>query len=115
MSGHSKWASIKHKKAANDAKRGNIFTKLAKEITVAAKLGGGGQATNPSLRLAVEKAHQANMPGENMERAIKMGIEKCFEIRLTSCPINPKDLRAAAELAKTKYQLRNYQESHARV
>lgn len=73
MSGHSKWASIKHKKAANDAKRGNIFTKLANDITVAAKLGGGGQATNPSLRLAVEKAHQANMPGDNISRAIKRG------------------------------------------
>lgn len=73
MSGHSKWAGIKHKKAANDAKRGNLFTKLANNITVAAKQGGGKVEFNPSLRIAVEAARGANMPKDNIERAIKRG------------------------------------------
>ena len=73
MAGHSKWANIKHKKAAQDAKRGKIFTRLIKEITVAARLGGGDPDTNPRLRLAVDKAYEANMPKDNVERAIKRG------------------------------------------
>lgn len=73
MSGHSKWAGIKHKKAAADALRGNVFTKLANNITVAAKQGGGDPTLNPSLRLAIEKARNANMPKDNIERAIKRG------------------------------------------
>lgn len=73
MSGHSKWAGIKHKKAANDAKRGNVFTKLANNITVAAKQGGGDPSLNASLRLAIEKARGANMPKDNVERAVKRG------------------------------------------
>ncbi len=73
MTGHSKWANIKHKKAATDAKRGKIFTRLIKEITVAAKLGGGDVASNPRLRLAVDKAYDNNMPKDNVERAIKRG------------------------------------------
>lgn len=73
MSGHSKWAGIKHKKAAADAKRSNIFTRLANDITVATKRGGGDAVMNPALRLAVEKARSANMPKENIERAIKRG------------------------------------------
>ncbi len=73
MSGHSKWANIKHKKAATDAKRGKIFTRLIKEITVAAKLGGGDSGTNPRLRLAMDKAFDANMPKDTVERAIKRG------------------------------------------
>ncbi len=73
MSGHSKWATIKHKKGAADAKRGKIFTKLIKEITVAAKLGGGDEEANPSLRTAIIKAKSANMPKDNIERAIKKG------------------------------------------
>lgn len=71
MSGHSKWSTIKRKKAALDAKRGKIFTKLIKEITVAAREGGGDPETNPRLRLAVDNAKAANMPQENIERAIK--------------------------------------------
>ncbi|MEP7072682.1 MAG: YebC/PmpR family DNA-binding transcriptional regulator, partial [Nitrosospira sp.] len=71
--GHSKWANIKHKKAAQDAKRGKIFTRLIKEITVAARLGGGDLASNPRLRLAVDKAYEQNMPKDNIERAIKRG------------------------------------------
>ncbi len=73
MSGHSKWASIKHKKGAIDAKRGKIFTKIIKEITVAAKLGGGDEEANPRLRTAIFKAKAANMPKDNIERAVKKG------------------------------------------
>ncbi len=73
MSGHSKWSSIKHKKGAADAKRGKVFTKLIKEITVAARLGGGDLNGNPRLRTAVDAAKGANMPKDNIERAIKKG------------------------------------------
>ncbi|HTN66617.1 MAG TPA: YebC/PmpR family DNA-binding transcriptional regulator [Burkholderiaceae bacterium] len=73
MAGHSKWANIKHKKAHTDAKRGKIWTRLIKEITVGARLGGGDISTNPRLRLAVEKAADANMPKENVARAIARG------------------------------------------
>ena len=73
MAGHSKWANIKHKKAATDAKRGKIFTRLIKEITVAARLGGGDPGMNPRLRLAVDKATDNNMPKDTIERAIKRG------------------------------------------
>ena len=73
MAGHSKWANIKHKKAATDAKRGKIWTRLIKEITVAARLGGGDALTNPRLRLAVEKAADANMPKDNVARAVQRG------------------------------------------
>ena len=71
MSGHSKWSTIKRKKGAADAKRGKIFTKLIKEITIAAREGGGDPAGNPRLRLAVDNAKAANMPADNIERAIK--------------------------------------------
>jgi len=73
MSGHSKWSTIKHKKGAADAKRGKIFTKVIKEITVAARIGGGDIDGNPRLRLAVQKAKEVNMPQENVTRAIKKG------------------------------------------
>jgi len=73
MSGHNKWASIKHKKGANDAKRGKIFTKLIKEITVSARMGGGDLNGNPRLRAAVMAARAENMPKENIERGIKKG------------------------------------------
>lgn len=73
MSGHSKWATIRHKKGALDAKRGKIFSKLIKEITVAARLGGGDQDANPRLRTAINKARSENMPKDNVERAIKKG------------------------------------------
>ena len=73
MSGHSKWSSIKHKKAATDAKRGKIFTKLIKEITVAARMGGGDENANPRLRTAILAAKSENMPKDNIERAIKKG------------------------------------------
>jgi YebC/PmpR family DNA-binding regulatory protein len=73
MAGHSKWANIKHKKAATDAKRGKIWTRLIKEITVAARMGGGDINANPRLRLAVDKAADANMPKDNVQRAITRG------------------------------------------
>ena len=73
MSGHSKWSTIKHKKGAADAKRGKIFTKVIKEITVAARIGGGDVDGNPRLRLAIQKAKEVNMPQENLIRAIKKG------------------------------------------
>jgi YebC/PmpR family DNA-binding regulatory protein len=73
MSGHSKWSTIKHKKAAQDARRGKLFTRLAREITVAAREGGGDLDINFRLRLAVDKAKGANMPKDNIERAIKRG------------------------------------------
>ena len=73
MAGHSKWANIKHKKARQDAKRGKVFTKLIREITVAAKLGGGDPADNPRLRLAMDKALAQNMPKDTIERAIERG------------------------------------------
>lgn len=73
MSGHSKWSSIKHKKAATDSKRGKIFTKLIKEITIAARMGGGDPEANPRLRTAIAAAKAENMPKDNMDRAIKKG------------------------------------------
>ena len=88
MSGHSKWSSIKHKKGATDARRGKVFTKLIKEITVAARLGGGNLDANPRLRTAVSGAKAENMPKDNIERAIKKGTgelegvayeEVCYE------------------------------------
>jgi YebC/PmpR family DNA-binding regulatory protein len=73
MSGHNRWSSIKHKKGAVDAKRGKIFTKIIKEITVAARMGGGDLTGNPRLRHAIDEAKAANMPGDNVTRAIKKG------------------------------------------
>src|SRR5918996_495987 len=73
MAGHSKWANIKHRKAAADAKKGKVFTRLIKEITVAAKLGGGDPNSNPRLRLAVDKAREANMTKDSVQNAIKRG------------------------------------------
>ena len=71
MSGHSKWATIRRKKGALDAKRGKLFTKLIKELTIAAREGGGDPAGNPRLRLAIDNAKSANMPADNIELAIK--------------------------------------------
>ena len=74
MSGHSKWATIKHAKAKTDAQRGKVFTKIIKEITTAAKIGGGDPGGNPRLRLAIDKAKAANMPGDNIKRAVEKGV-----------------------------------------
>ena len=73
MSGHSKWSTIKHKKSKTDAQRGKIFSKLAREILMAAKLGDSDPGTNTRLRLAIQKAKEANMPNDNIDRAIKKG------------------------------------------
>ncbi len=73
MAGHSRWANVKHKKAAADAKKGKTFTRLIKEVTVAARLGGADPAMNPRLRLAIDKAYDANMPKDTIERAAKRG------------------------------------------
>ncbi|HQQ33014.1 MAG TPA: YebC/PmpR family DNA-binding transcriptional regulator, partial [Methylophilus sp.] len=73
MAGHSKWANIQHRKGRQDAKRGKIFTKLIKEITVSARLGGGDTSMNPRLRAAVAAAKEENMPADNITRAIKKG------------------------------------------
>ncbi|MCE7506757.1 YebC/PmpR family DNA-binding transcriptional regulator [Polynucleobacter sp. IMCC30063] len=73
MAGHSKWANIQHRKGRQDEKRGKIWTKLIREITVAAKLGGGDVATNPRLRLAIDKAKDSNMPNDNVQRAVQRG------------------------------------------
>lgn len=80
MSGHSKWSSIKHKKSAADDKRGKVFTKITREITVAARLGGGDEEMNPRLRTVVARAKAANMPRENIERAIKKGLGNLEEL-----------------------------------
>lgn len=73
MAGHSKWANIQHRKGAQDKKRGKLFTKLGREVTIAARVGGGDMAANPRLRLAVDKAKAQSMPKDNIERAIKRG------------------------------------------
>jgi YebC/PmpR family DNA-binding regulatory protein len=82
MSGHSKWAGIKHKKAITDAKRGQLFTKVAREIEIAAREGGGNPENNFRLRLAIQKAKDVNMPAENIERAIKRGTGEIESTRL---------------------------------
>ncbi|MBI5286385.1 MAG: YebC/PmpR family DNA-binding transcriptional regulator [Deltaproteobacteria bacterium] len=73
MAGHSRWANVKHRKAREDARRGKVFTKLLREVMVATRMGGGDPAGNPRLRTAIEKARGENVPGENIERAIKKG------------------------------------------
>jgi YebC/PmpR family DNA-binding regulatory protein len=85
MSGHSKWASIKHKKGATDAKRGRLFTKLIREITVAAKAGGGSPDTNPALRTAISRANEANMPKDNITKAVKRGTGELPGVIYESC------------------------------
>jgi len=80
MAGHSKWANIQHRKSAQDAKRGKIFTRLIREITVAARMGGSDPGTNPRLRLVMDKALAANMPKDNMERAIKRGAGELEDV-----------------------------------
>jgi YebC/PmpR family DNA-binding regulatory protein len=81
MSGHSKWHSIRHKKAREDAKRGKIFTKLIKELTVSARMGGGDPSMNPRLRTAIDRAKSENMPADNIERAIKKGTGELEGVR----------------------------------
>ncbi len=83
MAGHSKWANIQHRKGRQDEKRGRIWTRLIKEITVAARLGGGDVATNPRLRLAIDKAKEQNMPADNIKRAVDRGTGSARRRRTT--------------------------------
>ena len=78
MAGHSKWANIKHRKAGQDAKRGKVFTKIIRELTVAAKMGGGNVADNPRLRAVVDKALGANMTRDTVDRAIGGNHQRCL-------------------------------------
>ncbi len=102
MSGHSKWATIKRKKGALDAKRGKMFTKLIKELTIAAREGGGDPAANPRLRLAVDNAKAANMPQDNIERAIKKAtgeLEGVTYLELTYEGYGPSGIAILVEVA----------------
>ncbi len=85
MAGHSKWAQIKHKKASTDAKRGKVFSKLVKEISVAARLGGGDPTGNPRLRTAIEKAKEVNMPSDTIKRAIMKGTGELPGVAYEEC------------------------------
>ncbi|TFG64166.1 MAG: YebC/PmpR family DNA-binding transcriptional regulator [Spirochaetales bacterium] len=107
MSGHSKWASIKHKKGALDAKRGKIFTKIIKEITVAARLGGGDQEANPRLRAAILKAKAENMPKENIDRAVKKGTGDLEGVNYTEITYEAYGPGGAAILINTLTDNRN--------
>jgi len=101
MSGHSKWASIKHKKGAADAKRGRVFTKLIREITVAAKNGGGNPDTNPGLRTAINRANAANMPKDNISKAIKKGTGELPGVTYESCTFEGYGSGGVAILVET--------------
>ena len=101
MSGHSKWSSIKHKKGAKDAKRGKLFTKLIKEITVAARMGGGDPGANPRLRAAITTAKSQSMPNDNIERATKKGtgeLEGAEIIELTYEGYGPGGMAVMVEV-----------------
>ena len=101
MSGHSKWASIKHKKGATDAKRGRLFTKLIREITVAAKNGGGSPDTNPGLRTVITRANEANMPKDNITKAIKKGTGELPGVTYESCTFEGYGQGGVAILVET--------------
>ncbi len=101
MSGHSKWSSIKHKKGAADAKRGRLFTKLIREITVAAKNGGGSPDTNPNLRTAINRANLANMPKDNITKAIKKGTGELPGVTYDSCTFEGYGQGGVAILVET--------------
>ncbi|MBY0345253.1 MAG: YebC/PmpR family DNA-binding transcriptional regulator, partial [Neisseriaceae bacterium] len=98
MAGHSKWANIQHRKGRQDARRGQIFTKLIKEITVAARMGGGDVALNPRLRLAIDKAFDANMPKDNVQRAIDRGTGNLEGVEYLECRYEGYGLGGAAVL-----------------
>ena len=92
MSGHSKWATTKHKKAAIDAKRGKLFAKLCKNIEVAARTGGADPAGNPTLYDAIQKARKASVPGDNIDRALKRGASTCFASSTSSSALSSATL-----------------------
>jgi len=115
MSGHSKWATTKHKKAVIDAKRGKIFSKLAKEVTMAAKAGGGNPEANPRLRVALSKARAVNMPSDNIDRAVKKGTGELPGVvyeEITYEGYGPKGVAIMVEVAtdnknRTSAEIRN--------
>ena len=107
MSGHSKWSTIKHKKAAKDAKRGKLFTKLIKEITIAARLGGGDINANPRLRTAVLVARQNSMPNDNIDRAIKKGTGELEGVSYDEVTYEGYGLGGAAVLVMAMTDNRN--------
>src|SRR2546428_13660061 len=107
MSGHSKWSSIKHKKALTDAKKGQQFTKMAREITLAAREGGGSPDGNYRLRLAMEKARDANMPQENVKRAIQRGTGELGGAALEALRLDGSGPQGAAIIAATPTDERN--------
>ena len=96
MAGHSKWANIQHRKGRQDAKRGKVFTKLIKEVTVAAKMGGGDLSANPRLRLAVDKAKAESMPKDNIENAIKRGTGQLEGVVYEECRYEGYGIAGAA-------------------
>lgn len=114
MSGHSKWAGIKHKKAKVDAQRGRIFTKLIREITVAARLGGGDSAGNARLRDAIDKAKAANMPSDNITRAIKKGTGELEGVSYEECIYEGYGPGGVAVLVETVTDNRNRTTSELR-
>ncbi len=114
MSGHSKWSTIKRAKGAADAKRGKVFTKLGREITLAARDGGGDPAANPSLRLAVQKARDQNMPVDNIERAIKRGTGESTAGALEEMTLEGYSPGGAAMLLKIVTDNRNRTVSEVR-
>ncbi|MBN2119424.1 MAG: YebC/PmpR family DNA-binding transcriptional regulator [Candidatus Omnitrophica bacterium] len=101
MSGHSKWASIKHKKGAQDAKRGKVFTKIIREITVAAREGGGNPDINARLRSAISRAKEANMPSDNVDKAIKKGTGELPGVTYESCMFEGYGPGGVALIAET--------------
>ena len=107
MAGHSKWANIKHSKQAADAKRGKLYTKLAKEIAVAARLGGGDQSSNPRLRRAVQSARVISMPKDNIERAIKRGTGELEGVDYEEITLEGYGLNGVAILADCLTDNRN--------
>jgi YebC/PmpR family DNA-binding regulatory protein len=114
MSGHSKWAGIKHKKAKVDAQRGRVFTKLIREITVAARLGGGDPSGNARLRDAIDKAKAANMPSENITRAIKKGTGELEGVSYEECIYEGYGPGGVAVLVETVTDNRNRTTSELR-
>ena len=107
MSGHSKWSSIKHKKAATDAKRGKLFSRLSKEVTIAARMGGGDSEQNPRLRKAIEGCKAVNMPNDNITRAIKKGTGELEGVQIEEITFEGYGPGGVAVLVETTTDNRN--------
>ena len=107
MAGHSKWANIQHRKKAQDAKRGKLFTRLIREITVAARMGGSDLASNPRLRLAVDKALGGNMPKDTIERAVKKGAGELDDVQYEEITYEGYGIGGVAIMVETMTDNRN--------